>query len=456
LRIMTTWPARSSPVTTSAVTRGLLVGFLGLVILAGESFKVHDINIPGIVLLLLMGHLALVAASGRGFRLRHFDVAMIAIAGLFAALGAARYPAGDVFEDALPFVIFMLVVVSMANLRMPDHLHVYRFVIVASAVAFAKVLAIAFLDVQPEWGGNTFWQGSRLELASGMTRVILKGGDVFVSVSAAALLSGLMLRRRVQPLFPRATTYVLLVLLLLAVMMSFTRATIGAMAAAFFVWPFFLRRTGVLDWRRTAALLLVVVAGAVISLQAATWLRGGSPDGSWGFSLEEIGVGSALRRFGEGGDLALAYRQLEALEALAIAGQDGFLGSGFGAHYHAPLSGSAKEDGRSLYVHHLPIWLVLKVGIVGAVAFYLLILRWMFLTLRRISPRARPSISDPFTTLLATSLAGLLFLLFNDLLNNKFATPSGAAAYALLVSLTSAMPTCPPRARGSDGSRLRP
>jgi hypothetical protein len=433
----------------------LLLSFLGLVILAGESFKVRDVNVAGLVLLMLVLQLVLVALSGDGLRLRLVDLPLLTIAAVFGAVGVARYDARDVFEDAVPFVVFALTMASLTTVSVASRLRVCRFVVVVSALAFAKMLAIAYLNVEPAWGGNTFWQGSRRELGSGTYRVFLKGGDVFISVAATMLLASLMLRGRSPAPFGRPTTVLLCIPLLAAVVMSYTRATIGAIALALLVWPALLYRTGIVDLRRAAVVVLLIASGALASLQMAALARGRALDGPWGLSYGSIGVASAVQRFGEGGDLALAYRQLETAEALEVAGRDGYLGSGLGAHFYTPFSGSRKEDGRSLYAHHLPAWLTLKVGIAGAVVFYGTLWISIGATMRHLRCVGQSARDNQCTgvpaPVLAASLAALLFLMFNDLLNNKFVTVSGAAAYGLILSLRGRRPPGEGAAGSSTG-----
>jgi hypothetical protein len=78
-------------------------------------------------------------------------------------------------------------------------------------------------------------------------------------------------------------------------------------------------------------------------------------------------------------------------------------------------------------VHVLPIWLILKVGVVGLIVFASTIVRSIRASYSAVAQSAERSAAAPALL----SALGLIVLSINDLSNNKFATVSGAAAYAL-------------------------
>lgn len=401
----------------SIAVKWLLAVFFGAIILFGESFKITDVNVAGVILGVMCANLLLLFIRRPNLRMRRDDVALLAIALVFAGLGFMRYRTSDVMEDLIPFVVFLAVAVSFPNLPLRDRMTVYRLIVVFSAVALLKVLAIAFLPIEPEWGGNTFWQASKVPMSSGLNRVILKGGDIFIGVSATVVAFHLMLKRRLQRLFHPKVAILLLITLVAGVVQSFTRASLGALFLALSACFLLLRRSGVMQHRR------VLVAVATAALVAVLALQSGA---LWYQSFSERVLDPA--------DMALVYRQVEALNALDAARQASFLGAGLGAYFYTPLSGSAKVDGRSLYAHFVPVWLVLKVGALGALVFYFVIGR-SIVRARRAIGEALADNRIESVMLLATNLAGLVFLVAVDSLNNKFATLSGAAAYAALMTI---------------------
>src|SRR5207244_2778597 len=135
-------------------------------------------------------HLGATLLIGRRPQLELQHLPLIVLTIIFLLIGIARYPIQDVFEDLLPFLIFVIIATSLSPLKLEDRLQLLRFIVIVSALCILKVLAISYFDLQVSWGGDTFWQAAKVPLPSGLNRVVLKGADIFICISATLLLAG--------------------------------------------------------------------------------------------------------------------------------------------------------------------------------------------------------------------------------------------------------------------------
>lgn len=411
------------------MTKVLTMLLFGVVIVAGESFKIQDVNVAVVLMLAIAAWVSVssIVHSLTGVR-RYFWLVTISL--IFLTIGIHSNRIEDVAEDFLPFAALFLVIAALATLRPEQRLQFYRFVIVASALASLKAIAMSYLDVTPEWGGNTFWQGGKAEIAPGQWRIILKGGDVFICVSTAILISGTMLRRGLPQIFRRTTGIVLLAATTTGVAASLTRASGAAIGLALLFWGSLLLGSGLLRFRR--ALILMIVASVFVLPAAGTWFQAYNERWSDLISLGSRGLED---------DIALSFRRQEANKIIAISEKSNFLGAGFGTSYYLAFSGSQKSDGRSLYAHSLPVWLLFKAGVAGLCAFYVTLLLRIISPMRKLRRLRDTALrQDPrfirSLCLASAASVGLLFLFFNDFTNNKFATLSGASAYAMLFAMS--------------------
>lgn len=385
--------------------------FFGVVIFAGESFKILGVNASGLVLLIIL------------WQLRHnLETAfryiwLVAIFLVFVSLGIVRYRIGDVIEDAVPFVVFLVMATALTVLQPKERVAVCKFVIIASALALLKVLAINYLDITPQWAGDTFWQGTKSPVTAGVNRVVLKGADVFIGTSTVVLLCNVTLRQGVPRFFKGRLNLVLLVALIISVVFSLTRGTVVAIAAAMMICIVFGIRSGLV--RPASPAIIVVLLGALIV---------GGPLAPGASAYYERFLDTAGEH-ASADDAAFAYRYVETIHVIEAAQQTDYLGAGLGASYWTPLSGSDKDDGRSLFAHSLPAWLLLKVGVIGVCIFYIMMLHRISIPIRKLV--SKKDSSRYGLSLMLTTVGALLYLLSNDVMNNKFATLSGAAAYAL-------------------------
>lgn len=400
--------------------RNTLLAFFGVVILAGESFKIAGVNLAAVALVLILLQLLLSWPHRRGERLFPYPWVM-ALAGAFLLVGLSRHGTADVIEDFVPFAALLIVGAGLRKLDTAELIQIYRAIVLFAAGAALKSLAINCLDVSPQWGGEeaNFWQAVKLPMASGINRVILKGGDVFISLATAVVVCDAMVRCESGRMFPWRRSLLLLSALLTGLMLSLTRASMAAVALVILFWTLILSGSGALKIRR-----LAVVGAAILGLWISAPFAGGWLQAyyeRWDFTIP-------LERPMEG-DISLAFREFESERAIQAASESNFLGGGMGTSFFAPLNGSPKDDGRALFVHSLPAWLLLKVGVIGMVVFYAAVLKRIIAASCGVYGNHRQA------SMAMTALAGALFLLVNDFSNNKFATLSGAAAYALVLSV---------------------
>lgn len=384
----------------------------GVIIVAGESFKIFGVNLPVLILVVIVWKIRSHLRSALSGYL-WLTIPLLT----FAIVGAFKYRFGDVLEDTLPLVAFLIIAVALELLDPKDRLNVCKFVIVFSALAVIKVLAINDFNIAPSWGGNGFWQGTK-ESVDGVNRIVLKGADVFIGTSTALLLINGTLKKGFPRFFRSRETLCIFAALTISIVFSLTRGTIVAIAAAFLFWILVGIRSGTL--RSAGRFILVLLVCALITVGPL------APDASAYYQrfMNTFGLGQQTAE----DDVAFAYRLVESANALDVARQTYFLGAGFGVSFFTPLSGSDKSDSRDLFVHSLPVWLILKVGIIGLVLVYGGLLSGLSVAVREIMLRRINPADIPFAI---AAIGGLSYLLVNDTINNKLSTLSGGAAYAL-------------------------
>jgi hypothetical protein len=392
--------------------RHWIMFLFGVIILAGESFKVFGINVSGLILLVILWQ---IRGHARRAAVRYLWLVVPLV--VFSAIGVFRYRIGDVIEDTVPLITFFVVAAAIGLLPPEERLSICKFVVVLSAFAVLKILAINYLNITPEWGGTGFWQGTK-EPMDGVNRIVLKGADVFIGTSAVLLLMSMTLKKGLPRFFRPRDNLLLLTALTISVVFSLTRGTMVAIATTFLFWTFAGLRSGALKsaGRFVVALVVcgVVIAGPLAQGASAYYDR----------FIDTVGMGQHAAE----DDVAFAYRLVETVNALDAARQTHFLGAGFGVSFFTPLSGSEKSDGRSLFVHSLPTWLILKIGVGGFLLIYGALLWQIRIPLRKLFLRTITAAEIPFAI---AAIGGLSYLMANDLINNKFSTLSGGAAYAL-------------------------
>jgi hypothetical protein len=393
----------------TAILTALVFTYYFVMVVLGESFKIDQVNAAAITFLLLLLQAVLIVAALPMRRTwpRHLFLLPLWLA--YFILGALRYPIRDVIEDAAPLATFIVLVNCLDQLSSGSRENLVRFVVWLSALSLIKILFINSFDVHVSWGGDSLWQATKTEVVPGLNRITLKGADVFLIISTALLIGSLLLRDTNAFLFGRSKSALLLVALVASLLFSFSRASFAAIVIGVIVWVALSARARVLRAKSVAAFAIVVTASAIaigpLSLSQAVNVR---------LAQDEQNISSV-------------YRLVESARALEHARQFYFLGSGFGLSFYTPFSGTDRPDERGLFVHVLPIWLILKVGVVGLIVFASTIVRSIRASYSAVAQSAERSAAAPALL----SALGLIVLSINDLSNNKFATVSGAAAYAL-------------------------
>lgn len=397
--------------------KSIFLFFTSFIIIFGESYKVISIN-PSVVILFLLIILFLATNLKKlllYFRSIEFFIGFFIIF-FYLIFGVANNKFAYVKEDLFPFFCLFIsynIVVTVYSDIKDIYDSLYVIMIVSSLVVF-KVLIINFAEVQTEWGGETFWQGSKNPVSGFFNRIILKGADVFIIVSVIYFYIVFLYKKNYFYLLP-------LLMSIISVVMSFTRTSILLLVSMLLLLGIFSKK-GILKKIQFLIFLALVFIFLYVGFDA-------------------IGLTSAYteRSSGAGsGNMSLGWRQLESFLVLQKSSENNFLGNGFGSTFEMFLSGSNKEDSLSLYVHNLYLWFILKTGILGLLYYIYLIFKYFIIVFKLIGDKQPLFYCDTrYKILTLFCLASLSFLVLNDLVNNKFITLSGSVLYGIIFGIIS-------------------
>jgi hypothetical protein len=400
----------------------LLCGlFFSVVIVLGESFKIGagelKISLPMLLFFLFM---AFSIRRNLFIPVQGTDLAIYCLGGLFlifAVVGVLSGNAiGDILEDAYPFGIVILLHIVLRSWPAEDLLQLWRLMIVMGILAAGKVMLIAVLPYDFAWDNN--WQAAKEPLPlNGFYRIILRGGDIFISFS---LVYGLV-KLHLKSGGARISTILAVLLTLIAVFISLSRSSFLADGVAIAVLF-----TGF--YRHFSSRKVLVFGGLILILLIALLPF-----------MNAISLASSIfearKDAFDADDVSVTFRENENNLILDQAAARLYLGNGLGSYFYMNDSGSEKTDGRSIYAHNIFFWLLLKTGVLGIAVFIFI----YFSACRQYWQFLRHYITAHWNSLsVFTLFAGGIIILIISLLANKFSTLGGAAFFGLFTACSQA------------------
>ncbi len=271
----------------------------------------------------------------------------------FSAYGFLQGNAvGDVFEDAYPLVMFCIFYCIFRNFNANDISRMWKAFLFLGVVCSIKVLFINILPITTGWDNN--WQATKEPIPfSGAFRIILRGGDLFISIAFVALiLKCQYINIKVYKFF------ISLTLLLYALFISLSRSSYLADALSIIAILFLYRQ-----YFSRKRIILFILIFFVVLVVALPFINIASAAAS---------VFEARTEAFDQGNVATEFRSEEQSIIYSIAKEKYYLGGGLGSFFYLPYSGSEKSDGRSIYSHDFNAWIIFKMGILSLIVFYLL------------------------------------------------------------------------------------
>lgn len=391
----------------------LALALFGCILLLGEAFKLNlgvKLSLP-----LLLIVVTFFAATNKSLRFyQTFLDGCVYLYGavflLFTLVGiVAGHHLGDVFEDLYPILVFVLLFAVWRSFSAGQFERLWRRLVLFAVLAAVKVVLLAVLPLDVAWDNN--WQAMKEALPlAGFYRIILRGGDAFLSMALVYFLIDVQ-RKGATGLWKRLS---LIGLLLFAVFISLSRSSFLAIGVALFLCFFLFRQ--LFSAKRlvifSSVLLLVLLALLpffnTISLAASIF--------------------EARTEAFDADDIAVDFRKDERSLALKKAASVYYMGNGLGSYFYLDLSGSEKKDERSIYVHDFNTWLVFKAGFAGLVLFYLIFLGSaynLFWCLRQ-----KNFLNEEQRLFVLTLFAGGIVIVVISFLANKLSTLSGSVFFA--------------------------
>jgi hypothetical protein len=352
----------------------LAIPFL-LVQVFGEAFQIGGpLAVSQLSFALVL--VAVVRATRHGFPagpgpLDRALAAWFVVVTAFTLVGFAGGASGPAIkEDLVPIVMLGITYVCVRLIvRGPRDVRTIELLLLCgSAVAASKVAFLMVASVPVSW--NSQWQAARV--GGVLTRVVLRGGDVFFVVTSLLVLARVVAGRAVR--VPEAAVGFLS---LVAVVVAATRSNwVGWLVGALvIVGVGLLART-----TRPRRVALLITASALISLVAVAsfpviW--------QWVVALSAVSVSRTY---------TLDFRVFETAGILSAIADDGWLGGGFGRLYtHWNVDFQSFTTTTWSHNAYLQIWL--KAGPIGLATFLFLVGRAVVTALgrclRRTSDHAR-------------------------------------------------------------------
>ncbi|HEV7332024.1 MAG TPA: O-antigen ligase family protein [Flavisolibacter sp.] len=386
----------------------------GAIILLGEAFKLNvgfaNISLP----LLLLGVIFLLVFNKR-LRIYKTNVDFVvysygAVFLLFTFFGLlSGHHLGDIFEDLYPTFVFLLLFVVWRSFSVEQLAFVWKAVILFSILAAFKVFLIAVVPFEILWDNN--WQAMKEALPlAGFYRIILRGGDVFLSFALVFLLINVQRKDS----FSLYRNLLLIVLLIAAVFISLSRSSflgIGVALITTFILChqyFSTKKMAIFSAGVVVILLILLPFFNTISLAASIF--------------------EARTDAFDADNISVDFRKDEQAAILKKASTVYYMGNGLGSYVYLDLSGSDKKDERSIYAHDFNTWLVFKTGILGWVLFYIIFFKCshhLYWCLKQKVP-----LNNQYQSLLLTLLASGIVVVIISFLANKLSTVSGSVFFA--------------------------
>lgn len=383
------------------------------IILLGEAFKLNLGVKASLPLLLIVVTFLLTVNKNLRFYKTFLDGCVYAYGAVFVFFTLVGITAGnhigDVFEDLYPVLVFVFLFAVWRSFSVEQFGRLWKKIILFSVIAAFKVILIALVPADVLW--DSPWQAMKEALPlPGFYRIILRGGDAFLSYALVYLL--IDVHRKGAAFLLR--NLLVIVLLLVAVFISLSRSSfLGVGVALFLTFVLFRRyfsakKLGIFTASVVVVLLALLPFFNTLSLAASIFEARTDA-----FDAEDISV-----------DFRKDERSLALKKAAAVY----YIGNGLGSYFYLDLSGSEKKDERSIYVHDFNTWLVLKTGVVGLLLFYLIFFRSgynLFWCLRQKNALN----ADDGLLLLSLFAAGIVIVVIS-FLANKLSTISGSVFFA--------------------------
>jgi hypothetical protein len=393
------WPTRAHAATTSVLLLGIFLattlaavaahrlGWTALAVALGLAIGIAAFLDARMALALVLALVAVVGSETKAGPVLLTDAtALLGLAGIASTSTTRLRITRPVFAHALPVVIIVLALLIALADRTPSDLlladlhgvalpfalyviarraiprlggdGVVLMVLLATALAAAKALAIALLSPAAAVGPGSIWQAFVIHDSLGIERVVLIGGDTLLALGPALCVAA----RRLGSL--RGGRWVaLLVLSGLATGATGTRTNIIAGTIALLA-ALALDRLDPACAAPMGRLIAGVLAGLTILLVAGFVV----PVGGQGIAQ------SVTARFNSQSNIqqSLQYRADESTRLEQALQGKMILGLGAGGTFVTEVPSTfGFELGPTLWAHNGYLWIALKVGIVGLILFAL-------------------------------------------------------------------------------------
>lgn len=395
----------------------LMALLFGTIILLGEGFKISFGLVKVSLPLIIVGFI-LMSSINRSLRIytSALDKGVYLYCFLFIPYTVIGMASGnafrDILEDLYPVLVFGALYIVMRSWDIADINDLWYAIILFGTLAAIKVMVIGMLPYEILWSNN--WQAAKEPLPlNGFSRIILRGGDIFISFALVYYL--IEVHRKVWVNMP--VKLFLVILTLVAVFISLSRSSFLADGIAIaLVFLLFRNRFATRKLFTFSSILLVVLIALLpfintISLAASIF--------------------EARTDAFDADDVSVTFRANEQNLIFEKAASVFYMGNGLGSYFYMPYSGSEKKDGRSIYAHNYINWILLKIGIPGVLLFFFIFLRtcYFYIFAIRNSP-----VGNEYDMLALSLLAAGIVVMSISFLANKLSTLSGSVFFALFTS----------------------
>jgi hypothetical protein len=333
---------------------------------------------------------------------------LFALVGFFSIIGLiVGNNVGDIKEDSFGFVHFLLVFYCASKLPLDDLVFVWKGIVLLSFLAVFKILWINFGGMEAGWASP--WQ-ARKDPLPGLNwfRIVLNGGDIYFTFSFLTTFSLLIFSRESKWMFFES---ILLLGFLFAVLISLSRSSYLALGVGSIV----VLTAGLVTKLVSIKRLILSMIG-VCSVGAALWIVLGDV-----FDFQEIYL-ARIETY-DSSEGSTYWREMETESALAEASKNLYFGNGMGATFLFPVEVSERRDNSSIMTHNVFTWVILKMGVVGLLAFI-----WLILDVLRNALRGIRSMRDRGgLTVIGIALpASFVSLVIISILANKMFSTEGS------------------------------
>jgi hypothetical protein len=321
-------------------------------------------------------------------------------------------PLESIRIDFTPFVYMVVTAWLISCLSVAGLNNLMFAMYILSIIAAIKAIYISLNIVDVSW--LNYWQASKMPQAwSNFSRVILRGGDIYIVV---ALIIGNYIIYRTQSTQVLLTTAISQIVLLVAVAISLTRSNFVGLAFGAVLQFGLISYYSVKSSATRKGIRLKVVSLLVLALASPLI-----------YSQRTV----LLERFQKGTDAesSVERRFEENNEVLEISRGEIILGLGLGSELKYEFSQSLGVEEASRYVHNFVFWGILKLGLLVTGIGLLLIYRIFLGGIR--SLRISSSTAEN-KALVITLISILLTLVVVSVGANKLTIMPGAMMLALI------------------------